>query len=56
MRAKIYIASHERAEAIEAYKSYLNRIQIVMLEDEDISYWLELDYSKATSTLTPVRS
>lgn len=43
MRAEIFVAPHERREAIEAYDKYLSQEQRDEIWDREDEFWLILD-------------
>jgi hypothetical protein len=54
MRAEIFVAPHERIEAIEAYDRYLSDEQAQEIEDHEGEEWLvlDIDYTNGHTVMT----
>ena len=51
MNASIYVARHERLEAIEAYGQYLTETQKEAIRENEEDLNIVIDYDKGTSTV-----
>ncbi len=47
MNCKIYIARHERHEALEAYSDRLSEMQKAYLQDNEGDFWLIISEGKS---------